>query len=268
MTSASEGVRGKGASFRLDGVSVTYGATAALRDVDLEVAPGEAVGFVGPSGAGKTTLLRLLNGTVRPTSGSVEVGGRDLSRLSLAELRAVRSAIGTVHQDLRLVPNLRVIRNVLAGRLGRLSLPGALRLLFFPPRREVRRVHELLERVGIPEKLYERTDRLSGGQRQRVAIARALYQEPAALLPDEPLSSLDPARSRDTMGLLVDVCREGGITLVASLHDLEVAREYLPRLVGLRHGRVVFDRPTPELADDDFHQLYDLAPEELLADGR
>ena len=126
-----------------------------------------------------------------------------------------------------------------------------------------RSVHEILERVGIAEKLYERTDRLSGGQRQRVAIARALYQDPAALLPDEPISSLDPARSRDTLGLLMKISREEGLTLCASLHDLALAREFLPRLVGLRHGKVAFDRATAELDDADFHGLYDLAPEEL-----
>lgn len=256
-----------GTSFRLAGVTVAFGDETALRDVDLDVAAGEAVGLVGPSGAGKTSLLRLLNGTLRPSAGTVAVGGENLSQLSARQLRAVRSRIGVVHQDLRLVPNLRVMRNVLAGRLGRLSLLGAARLLFLPPHREVRRVHQILERVGIAEKLYERTDRLSGGQRQRVAIARALYQEPAAMLPDEPISSLDPARARDTLNLLVEVCRESGITLCASLHDLSAAREFLPRLVGLRRGRVIFDRPTLELDDDDFHGLYDLAPEEMMVDG-
>ncbi len=265
------------ATFRLAGVSVAFGDKLVLRDVDLDVAAGEALGLVGPSGAGKTSLLRLMGGTLRPASGTVEVGGEDLSRLSPRQLRGVRSRIGTVHQDLGLIPNLRVIRNVLVGRLGSLSLLGAVRLLFMPPRREVRRVYQILERVGIREKLYDRTDSLSGGQRQRVAIARTLYQSPAAILPDEPISSLDPARARDTMGLLVEVCREAGITLCASLHDLDVARRFLPRLVGLRHGRVVFDRPTSELDDDDFHGLYDLAdrpspgaptPEETVADGR
>ena len=258
---------GGSASFVLEDVSVYFSTEAALTNVSLEIAPGEAVGFVGPSGAGKTTLLRLLNGTVRPTSGRVLIGGEDLSRLSARQLRAVRSRIGTVHQELSLVPNLRVLRNVLAGRLGRVSLAGAARLLFFPPRQEVRRVHQLLERVGIAEKLYERTDYLSGGQRQRVAIARALYQEPMALLPDEPISSLDPARSRDTMELLIKVCRDDGITLCASLHDLQAAREFLPRLIGLRRGRVTFDRSAAELDDQDFHRLYDLAPEERLVDG-
>ncbi|MEM8994655.1 MAG: phosphonate ABC transporter ATP-binding protein [Acidobacteriota bacterium] len=249
--------------FRLESVSVRFGAEAALDGVDLEIAPGECVAFVGPSGAGKTTLLRVLNTSQRPTSGRLLLDGEPLGDLHGRRLRAVRSRLGTVHQDLRLVPNLRVLQNVLAGRLGQTSLLGALRFLVAPPRREVERVHALLERVGIGHKLYERTDRLSGGQRQRVAIARALYQRPVALLPDEPISSLDPARSREVMALLVDLCREEGLTLCVSLHDLEIARELTPRLVGLRSGRIVFDRPSAELADADFARLYDLAP----ADG-
>jgi len=255
------------AGFVLESVSVRYGSETALADVSLEIAPGEAVGLVGPSGAGKTTLLRLFNGSLRPTEGRVLFGGQDLSSLSTRRLRALRGHVAMVYQDHRLVPNLRVIRNVLSGRLGRTSLAGAARLLFFPPRREVRRVHDILRRVGIGEKLYERTDRLSGGQQQRGAIARALYQDPSALLPDEPVSSLDPARSRDTMELLRDLCRERGITLCASLHDLEIAQAFLPRLVGLRGGKIVFDRPTTELDEGDFHRLYELAPEEMLNDG-
>ncbi len=258
----------QGASFQLHRVTVLYnGQAPALDGVSLDIAPGEAVAFVGPSGAGKTTLLRVLNGTVRPSGGAVAVDGQGLASLSLADLRRVRSRIGFVHQDLSLIPNLRVVRNVLVGKLGRLSLLAAGRLLFFPPRGEVRRAHALLERVGIPEKLYERTDRLSGGQRQRVAIARALFQEPEALLADEPVSSVDPARARDTVALLTEVCREAGLTLGVSLHNLELAREFFPRLVGLRHGRVVFDRRTGELDDADFHALYDLAPEEMLCDA-
>jgi phosphonate transport system ATP-binding protein len=249
------------ARFRLRGVSVAYdGRGPALDGVDLAIGSGEMVGFVGPSGAGKTTLMRLLNGTLRPTEGSVEVGGEDLRDLSLSRLRRVRSRIGTVHQDLSLVPNLRVLQNVVAGGIGRTSLLGATRLLFLPPRAEVRRAYELLDRVGIPEKLYDRTDRLSGGEQQRVAIARALFPEPAALLADEPVSSVDPARARDTIGLLVELSRERGLTLCVSLHNLELAREFLPRLIGLRDGAVAFDRSTAELEDGDFNALYELVP--------
>ena len=251
-----------GAAFELREIAVAYGeGRAALSDVTLDIRAGEIVGFVGPSGAGKTTLLRLLNGSVRPTRGSVAVDGAALEQLSTAELRRARARIGTVHQGLDLVPSVRVLRNVLFGRLGRQGLLETLRWLALPPRDALLDAHALLERVGIGEKLYQRTDRLSGGEQQRVAIARALFQEPAALLADEPISSVDPARARDTLALLVALSRERGLTLALSLHNLALARELVPRLVGLRAGRVVFDRATATLADADFAALYALAPE-------
>jgi len=258
---------GPAAHFRLRGTSVRYDGTAALDGIDLAVGRGEAVALVGPSGAGKTTLLRLLNATVRPSGGTVAVDGEDLSRLPVRELRRIRSRIGTVHQDLSLIPNLRVSQNVLAGRLGRRSFLGALRSMFLPSREDLERAHAILERVGIPEKLFERTDRLSGGQRQRVAIARALFQDPTAILADEPVSSVDPARARDTVALLTDISREEGLTLVMSLHNLDLARERFARLIGLRGGRVAFDEETARISDGRFRELYDLTPEEMLSDG-
>jgi len=244
--------------FHLSGASVTYGSIVALDSIDLQIRQGEAVGFVGLSGAGKTTLFRLLNGMVRPTEGTVQVNGDNLAALSLEELRQVRAQIGFVHQDLSLIPNLRVLHNVLAGRLGRLSLLQGIRTLFFPPRSDVHEIYDILERVGIPEKLYERTDRLSGGQRQRVAIARALFQQPKGLLADEPVSSVDPARARSAVSLLTDISREEGLTLCVSLHNLQLAREFFPRLVGLRQGRIVFDRATEEVEEEELQALYDL----------
>jgi len=257
-----------GASFDLDQVSVEYSPTRALDRVSLRVQAGEAVAFIGPSGAGKTTLLRLLNGAVRPARGSLTVNGRALGTLSQAELRRLRASIGFIHQDLRLVPNVRVIKNVIAGRLGRLSFAGSVRAMLFPPRAFVEEGHELLARVGIPEKLYQRTDGLSGGQQQRVAIARALFQEPVALLADEPVSSVDPARAHDTVALLTEICRERRLTLCVSLHDLELARRFFPRLVGLRNGRIAFDCTTRELRQQEFKDLYRFAPGEALADAR
>lgn len=255
------------ADFSLSRASVAFNGSPALAGVDLRIEPGEAVAVVGPSGAGKTTLLKLLNATVRPTGGSVAVDGEVLARCSTRELRAIRARIGFVHQDLSLVPNLRVLQNVLAGRVGRQGFWSSVKTMLYPGRAAVERVHRILERVGIPEKLYERTDTLSGGQRQRVAIARALYQEPEALLADEPVSSVDPARARDAVGLLAAISREEGLTLCVSLHNLTLAREFFPRLVGLRGGRLVFDRPTRELDDADFAALYDLSREEMLLDG-
>lgn len=253
--------------FRLEGVARRFEGTAALVGVDLEVGAGESVALVGPSGAGKTTLLRLLNGSVRPTAGRVEIQGRDLCGLSTRELRAVRSRIGFVHQDLSLIPNLRVSHNVLAGRLGRQGFLAALRSMLLPRRADLERAYELLERVGIAEKLFERTDTLSGGQQQRVAIARALFQDPGAILADEPVSSVDPARAEDTVKLLVDVSRERGSTLVMSLHNLELARAHFPRLVGLRGGKVAFDRASDRVDEGSFRALYDLSKDEMMRDG-
>jgi phosphonate transport system ATP-binding protein len=258
-------VSAAGAGFELRGVDVAYPQSApgkvALKGVDLDIAAGEIVGLVGPSGAGKTTLLRLLNGAVRPTAGEVRVAGEALHGAAPERLRRLRSRIGMVHQDLRLVPQLRVVRNVLAGRLGQLSFARSVRWFLLPPREPLLEAYRLLERVGVGEKLYERTDRLSGGQQQRVAIARALFQRPRALLADEPVSSVDPARARDTLGLLLEIARGEGLTLVLSLHDLRLAREFVPRLVGLRGGRIVLDQATEALSEGDFEALYALEGE-------
>lgn len=244
--------------FELQGVSVRYGAQAALSHVDLEISPGENLALIGPSGSGKTTLLGLLNGTVRPTAGRVLSEGRDLATLAAGELRNLRARIGFVYQDHCLVPNLRVAQNVLAGGFGRRGFLGALRDMTFPPRAELERAAGILDRVGIGDKLFQRTDRLSGGERQRTAIARALYQEPGALLADEPVSSVDPARARDTLALLVDLSAERGLTLVVSLHDVRLAREFFPRLLGLRGGRVEFDDDARRVDDARLAALYAL----------
>jgi phosphonate transport system ATP-binding protein len=229
-----------------------------LQDAHLVVEPGEALALVGPSGSGKTTLLRLLNASLAPTSGAVCVDDQRLDALSPAELRAVRARIGFVHQDLALVPNVRVLANVLSGRIGRQSFLASARSLVWPARAEVERAAAILERVGIGEKLYQRTDSLSGGQRQRVALARALYQDPAALLLDEPVSSVDPARAQNLVELVTAISREEGITLLVSIHDIELARVCFPRLVGLRAGRVSFDARTDEVEARDLAALYAL----------
>lgn len=242
--------------FELGAVDVRLGGRSVLTGLDLKVAPGEAVALVGASGSGKTTLLRLLNGAVRPAAGTVSVGGRKVGDLAGADLRSRRAGIGFIHQDLRLVPNLRVSQNVLSGGLGRLGWWSSLRLFLRPPRQDLLEVHTLLERVGIPELMFRRTDRLSGGQMQRVAVARALYQRPRILLADEPVSSVDPTRARTTLALLTHLCREEGLTLCVSLHDPLLVREFFPRVVGLRDGRVVLDCDVNDLGDADLTALY------------
>jgi phosphonate transport system ATP-binding protein len=250
--------QGHGAQLELEGVDLVLGGAAVLRGVDLRLEPGERVALVGPSGAGKTSLLRLLTGELAPAAGRVLVEGVELARAPAAELRRVRAGIGFVHQQLALVPQLRAAQNVLAGRFGRQGNLAALRSLFWPSRAELREVHALLERVGIEQKLFEPTARLSGGQQQRLAIARALYQRPRTLLADEPVASVDPERARATVELLVQLAREQQMTLLVSLHDLELARAFFPRLIGLRAGRVQFDRPAPQVEAASFEALYQL----------
>ncbi len=232
-------------------VDVEFDGRPALRGVSFKVPRGAAVALVGPSGAGKTTLLRCLAGAQQPTRGTVRVAGRDLSELSPRALSAHRAHIGFVHQDLALVPVLRVAQNVLAGRLGRFGTLRGLASVLLPRRAALVEVHRLLERLGIADRLFQRTDRLSGGEQQRVALARALYQEPQLLLADEPVASVDPERARALIALATQLAREEQLTLIASLHDVELARAYFPRVIGLRDGCVQFDTEGDEGAAAD-----------------
>jgi len=229
-----------------------------LQGVDIAVRPGECLALVGPSGAGKTTLLRALAAGQGTTAGTIAVDGRELDSLNSHGLRALRTQLGFVHQDHCLIPSLRVSHNVLAGKLGQRSLLAGARSMVFPRRADLEQAHALLDDLGIADKLFQRADRLSGGEAQRVALARALFQEPRAILADEPVAAVDPARGRDLIERMLELARRRGLTLIVSLHDVDMARSFFPRCVGLRAGRVVFDRPTGELDDADFTELYEL----------
>ena len=240
--------------FELRGVTVRYGAFAALSKVSLRIEAGERVALIGPSGAGKSTLLSLLNGSLAPTEGEVRLLGQDPTRLSTRALRRLQRQIGTVYQQFHLVPNLSVIHNVNAGHLGRWSLLQAVVSLIVPLERS--RAARALAEVGIADKLYARTDTLSGGQQQRVAIARVLVQDPVAILADEPISSVDPERSREIMTLLRELCDRFDKTLVVSLHAIEYAYSHCERMIGLRAGQVVFDLPAAQVSPQMVEALY------------
>ncbi len=240
--------------FELKTVTKQFGKFSALKNINLKIYPGESVALVGSSGAGKSTLINLLNGTINPTNGEVWVLGKNLALLKPASVRQIQKQIGTIYQQFHLIDNLQVIHNVNAGHLGRWSFWQAAISLLYPL--EVTTAIRALTQVGISEKLYERCGRLSGGQQQRVAIARVLVQDPAAILADEPIASLDPERSREIIQLLCQLNAQLDKTLVTSLHEWEFARNYYGRIVGLKAGQILFDCPAKLVASQMVDELY------------
>ncbi len=225
-----------------------------LHDVSLDFPSRGVVAIIGPSGTGKSTLIRCINRLVEPTSGEVLLGGRDLTKLRGAGLRAARREIGMVFQEYNLVERLSVIENLLCGRLGYTPLWRV--WLRHYPEADIARAFALLDRVGLAEFATRRADALSGGQRQRVGIARAVMQEPRLLLADEPTSSLDPRTSVEIMSLMRDLAAERDIPVVINIHDVVLAKRFADRIVGMSEGRVVFDGPPSDLADHHLELIY------------
>ena len=241
--------------YRLEKITKTFGRHhVAVGGIDLEVKRGERVALIGPSGAGKTTLFRMLNCTLRPTSGRLWINGDEISELHGNRLRAVRRKIGTIYQQHNLVPRLRVIHNVLSGRLGGWSTVRSLASLLRPV--DVELAHGALRQVGIAEKIFTRTDELSGGQQQRVAIARVLIQDPEVILADEPVSSVDPSLASAIVKLLIDISRDTGKTLLVNLHSVGLALESFSRVIGIKNGIALFDLPPQEITDALLEDLY------------
>lgn len=227
--------------------------TVALRGVSCQIARGEFCVILGPSGAGKSTMLRTVNGLVAPTEGQVHVAGEAVETKTLARLRP---RIGMIHQQFNLSPRLSVAKNVLAGALPEMSTLAALLHLFSP--RHKRRACDWIEKVGLAEEhLTRRVQDLSGGQQQRVGIARAFMLDPLVVLADEPAASLDPKTSADILRLLKQASKERGATVLCSLHQVELARQFADRIIGMRAARVVFDGAPDTLHEAELRQIYD-----------
>ncbi|PIC76656.1 phosphonate ABC transporter ATP-binding protein [Sporosarcina sp. P19] len=225
-----------------------------LKNVNFEVDAGEFISIIGPSGAGKSTLLRCINRMVDIDEGAVIFDGADVGTLNKKELRKLRTDIGMVFQHYNLVPRLSVIENVLHGRFGyKTTLQGVMGRF---TEEEKEQAFFLLEKLGIVEHAYKRCDQLSGGQQQRVGIARALIQEPKIVLCDEPIASLDPNASKIIMDHLKSITMELGITCIVNLHQVEVARDYSDRIIGLRQGQVVFDDVSHRLTMERTDVIY------------
>lgn len=226
----------------------------ALKGISLDLAPGEIVGLIGPSGAGKSSLIRCINRLVMPSAGQVTFLGRDMNPLSGRQLRAARREIGMIFQEYALVERLTVMENLLSGRLGYTAFWASWFRRFDAA--DISRAYELLARVGLAGMENKRADALSGGQRQRVGIARALMQQPRLLLIDEPTASLDPKTSRQIMRLLLELCREHQLAAIINIHDVVLATEFLPRIIGLRSGQIVYDGPAAGMDESALTHIY------------
>lgn len=238
------------------------GETKVLKKVNFEVGSGEFVSIIGPSGAGKSTLLRCINRMVEISEGSVFIDGQSVGDMKKKSLRSLRTNIGMIFQHYNLVPRLTVIENVLHGRFGyKTNLQGIFGRF---TEKEKEKAFELLDKLGIADHAYKRCDQLSGGQQQRVGICRALIQDPKIILCDEPIASLDPNSSKVIMDYLKKITNELGITCLVNLHQVEVAKEYADRIIGLKSGEIVFDGPSNLLYQDKIESIYGFQQRELI----
>ena len=240
---------------RIENLSKTYAnGVQALRNVSFEVPAGQFVAVIGLSGSGKSTLLRCINRLIEPTGGRVVFDGVDVTAANDAELRRIRRRIGMVFQQFNLVNRSTVLTNVLAGRLGYVS--PALSLFNRFPAPDAAKAHAQLARVGLADKAHSRADALSGGQQQRVGIARALMQDPRLILADEPVASLDPVLAHSIMQHLEQINQEDGVTVLCSLHFLDLVHRYADRVIALNQGLLMFDGLPEAIDDEKFKEIY------------
>lgn len=257
MIDRSSVVRGRSGqpALALSGVTKRFGPSVlGLDDVSVEVPVGQRAVLLGRSGSGKSTLLRHVNRLQEPTSGDVVVHGKALGPLTTKGLRAVRRQIGFIFQNFHLVESMTALENVCTGMLG--SLRGPRLGLWSYPQSGRRHALELLDRVGLADRAFQRADTLSGGQQQRVGIARALIQQPTILLADEPVASLDPESSADVLEVLTRISEEDRLTVVCSLHQVDLALEFAERIIGLRDGAVVLDELTDRITREQAMTVY------------
>lgn len=226
----------------------------AIQDINLKIEEGEILVILGSSGAGKSTLLKCINRLIEPSSGRVYIENRDILSVPVGEAEKLRRGMGMIFQQFNLIERNTVFENVLTGRLSYTSTIKCILGLFSKEDKDI--TMDCLMRVDLQDYADERVSDLSGGQKQRVGIARALAQKPKIILADEPVSALDPKLMKETMDLLQRICIEDGITLIVSLHFLELARKYATRIVGMREGRLVFDGNPEDLNEKDIIDIY------------
>ena len=246
----------------IKGLTKQYGKDVhALRGIDVEFGAGEFVVVIGPSGAGKSTFIRCINRMIDATSGEIVFDGVHMEKLSGAKLRRQRSSIGMIFQHYNLVGRVNVIKNVLYGCLGKMSAFQSLLGLY--SEKDKCEAVRLLKKVGLEEQIYKRTDALSGGQMQRVGICRAIVQAPKLLLADEPIASLDPKSADIVMDQIKEITQEQHLTCIVNLHQVEYAKRYASRIIGIKSGLIVFDGTPEELTDGIISNIYEGKEEQM-----
>lgn len=228
--------------------------TEALKEITLQADAGEIVAIIGRSGAGKSTLLRCINGLQKVSAGTILLDSEEVTAMPEGELAKLRQRIGFIWQEFNLVDRLPALTNVLTGRLG--HNPSVQSLLGFFPEEHRQVAVRNLERVNLLHRARHRADRLSGGEKQRVAIARAMSQEPKIILADEPVASLDPELAIQVMEILARVAREDGVLTLINIHQVELARRFADRVIGIARGTVVFDGKPEELTETILDRIY------------
>ncbi|WEV44867.1 phosphonate ABC transporter ATP-binding protein [Streptococcaceae bacterium ESL0687] len=236
-------------------VSKVYpNGTVGLDNINLEIEQGEFVAIIGTSGAGKSTLIRTINRLTDITDGSLTVNGVDISKLKRKELRKFRRSVGMIFQSYNLVPRISVIKNVLNARVADMSFLNVLFARFSKKDKEL--ALESLNRVGILDKAFVRTDELSGGQQQRVSLARTLAQDSQILLADEPVAALDPVTANEVMDNFKKINQELNKTVLINIHHVDLALKYADRIIAIRKGKIVFDGPSSEVTQDILDEIY------------
>lgn len=234
--------------------------TVGISDINLKIEQGEVIVIIGPSGAGKSTLLRSINLLIRPSKGSICFDNHEITKLKEKQLRKIRGKIGMIFQHYNLVTRVSVIENVLHGALNRMSIWKGILGAYSDKDKEY--ALELLTELGLEEKASHRADELSGGQQQRVGICRALAQNPVLILADEPIASLDPKSSEVVMNSLKESCSKRNIACLINLHQVETAKQYATRIIGMRAGSIVFDGRPEELTAEMLDYIYHIERED------
>lgn len=236
----------------VDHVTKTFDETKAIDDVSFEIKAGEIIALVGPSGSGKSTLMNLIVRMTPPTEGCITIDGQDIQKIE--KVKEFAKQVGMLRQQFDLINNLSVINNVLVGRFNEWGFGKSLWSMIKVQDKDL--AETALRKVGLADKIYERTANLSGGEQQRVAIARILLQNPSIILADEPVSALDPTNAHNILRLLIGLVKSQNKTLIASMHSIDLAREYFDRLIGINEGKIIFDEPTNQVTDEMLSQLY------------